>query len=176
MEESGLFTSAGTDGIAVAPGFHLALVQDEFAGNAVAVVELPSTSGTGTPAFGDYAVAVMPNTPDGNEFSDGLDPHTLTAYVSPNNGKAYGLVTSPDPEDTGTGANFVGVIDLQALLAAPRCTTGETGCVGTHQVDPTYDLLSNGVVRYVCAQSSSCTEGGRAHKTAPPVRHEQRQH
>jgi hypothetical protein len=119
----------------------------------------------------------MPDTPDGNAFSDGLDPHTLTAYVSPNNGKPYGLVTTPDPEDSEdtSGPNYIGVIDMQALLAAPRCTTGETGCVGTHQVDPTYDLISNGVVRYVCSQASSCSaSSGHAHSTKKPATHQQR--
>jgi len=39
-------------------------------------------------------------------------------------------------------STYLAVIDLQALLSAPRT-------VGTHTVDPSYDLLAHGVVRYV---------------------------
>jgi hypothetical protein len=80
----------------------------------------------------------MPTTPDGRAFSAGYDPHTITAYTSPNDGRAYGLIS-----DWVTGVpTYVGVIDLQKLLSAPRTA-------GTHNVDPTYDLLAHGVIRYV---------------------------
>ena len=133
--------AAGTDGISVAAGTtHLGIVEGEFGGNTFGVFQLPATSGTGTPAFVDYAAAVMPNTPDGVGFSAGYDPHTITAYTSPNNGKAYGLIA-----DWASGTpTYVGVVDLQALLSAPRTA-------GTHYVDPTYDLVAHGVVRYVAA-------------------------
>ena len=42
----------------------------------------------------------------------------------------------------GVPPTFLGVIDLQGLLNAPRLA-------GTHTVDPTYDLITNGVVTYV---------------------------
>ena len=84
--------AAGTSGIAVAPGSHLAIVSGEFGGNQIGVVTLPSTSGTGTPAFGDYVSCNLPPTPDGNGFSAGYDPHTVTAYVSPNTGGVYGVL------------------------------------------------------------------------------------
>jgi hypothetical protein len=89
----------------------------------------------------DYAAAVLPNTPDGNAFEQGLDPHTVTAYVSPNNGKAYGLMAN----GCGVPPTYLGVIDLQGLLNAPRVA-------GTHTVDPTYDLIVNGVLYYVATQ------------------------
>ena len=131
--------SAGTSAIAVAPGStHLGVVAGEFGGNAVGVIQLPSTSGTGTPAVVDYALAYLPNTPDGNGFSNGYDPHTTTAYTSPNNEKAYAVQAS-----WATGApTYLAIIDIQAMLNAPRTA-------GTHNVDPSYDLLTNGVVRYV---------------------------
>ena len=139
--------AAGTSGIAVAPGSHLALVNGEFGGNQFGVVVLPSTSGSGTPSFGDYVAALLPNTPNGFPFSTGLDPHTLTAYVSPNTGKVVGLIANSPPP------TFIAVIDLQALLSAPRKAgvfpNGNvcSGC--THSVDPTYDLIAHGVVRYL---------------------------
>ena len=40
-----------------------------------------------------------------------------------------------------TGPIFLGVIDLQALLAAKRS--------GGHTVDPSVDLLATGIVKYI---------------------------
>lgn len=135
--------SSGTDGIAVAPGTQLAIVTSEFGGNEIGVVQLPATSGTGTPSFGDYVAAYLPATPDGMAFFTGYDPHTVTAYVSPNDGLGYGVVASwPHYAPT-----YLAVIDLQGLLDAPRCNGN---CkIGPHEVDPNYDLVGNGVVRYV---------------------------
>jgi hypothetical protein len=126
-----------TAGIAVTPGTHLGVVTGEFCGNAFAAIQLPSTSGSGTPSVLDDAAAVMPNTPDGNVFAQGLDPHTVTAYLSPNNGKSYGIMAN----GCFVPPTYLGVIDLQALLSAPR--------TGPHTVDPTYDLIAHGVVTYV---------------------------
>lgn len=131
--------SAGTDGISVASGSsHLGVVTGEFGGDNFAVLQLPATSGSGTPALVDYAVAVLPPTPDGYGFSMGYDPHTITAYTSPNTGKAYAVIA-----DWARGSpSYVAVIDLQALLAATRTS-------GTHNVDPSVSLLTTGIVRYV---------------------------
>jgi len=135
-EFSGL--SAGPCPVAVAPGTtHLGIVSGEFGGATFAAIELPSSSVSGVPSVLDYAYATMPNTPDGDGFSNGYDPHTTTAYTSPNSGKAYGVMAS---WASGEPA-YVGVIDLKALLAAPRS--------GAHTVDPSYDLIKNNVVRYV---------------------------
>ena len=130
--------AAGTSAIAVAPGStHQGVVAGEFGGNTVGVIQLPSTSGSGTPSVVDYTYATLPNTPDHFGFSNGFDPHTTTAYTSPNNGKAYGVAAS-----WATGAPaYLAIIDIQAMLSAPR--------VGAHTVDPAYDLLAHGVVRYV---------------------------
>jgi hypothetical protein len=130
--------AAGTDGIAVAPGAELAIVTGEFGGDAFGIVQLPATSGTGTPAFVDYAAAVLPALPGGGSFEQGLDPHTVTAYVSPTSGKAFGLMAN----GYFTAPTYVAVIDMAALLAAPRLS-------GTHTVDPAYDLIAHGVVVYV---------------------------
>lgn len=105
--------SAGTNGIAVAPGTHLGIVTGEFGGNLEGVIQLPSTSGSGTPAVVDYAAFTVPPTPNEQTWSEGLDPHTVTAYVSPNTHKAYAVLENGD-------FSFVAIIDIQAMLSAPR--------------------------------------------------------
>jgi hypothetical protein len=125
---------AGTSGIAVAPGSHLGIVTGEFGGNAFGVFQLPSTSGNGTPAILDYVVASIPTDPNGNQWNSGNDPHPLTAYVSPNDGKAYGLTAGFPPR-------FLAIVDLQGVLRAPRSAA--------HAVDPGIDLGVAGLVRFV---------------------------
>jgi hypothetical protein len=139
---SPLSFAAGTSGISVAPGgSHLGIVTGEFGGNTFAALQLPATSGTGTPTLVDYVGGTLPATPDGFGFSAGYDPHTVTAYTSPNNGKSYGVIA-----DWARGVpSYLAIIDLKAILAAPRTA-------GTHQVDPTYDLVAHGVVTYVATQ------------------------
>jgi hypothetical protein len=105
--------AAGTCGIAIAPGSHLGIVTGEFGGNQEGVIQLPATSGTGTPAAVDWVSFLMPNLTSGAPWSMGFDPHTVTAYVSPNSGKAYGVLENGD-------FSFVAVVDLQGLLSAPR--------------------------------------------------------
>ena len=75
--------------------------------------ELPSTSGSGTPAFPDYVAFTMPSPPSEGGWVQGNDPHTVTAYVSPNSGKAFGVLENAD-------FSYVAVVDLQGLLSAPR--------------------------------------------------------
>ncbi len=127
--------SAGTNGIAVAPNTHLAVVTGEFGGNNVGAIQLPATSGTGTPAVVDYVLLTLPAEPDGTPFSTGFDPHTVTAYVSPTSHKAFAIVADAPP-------TFLAVIDLQAMLSATRTP-------GTHIVDPSIDLIATGILRYV---------------------------
>ncbi|HZR29627.1 MAG TPA: RHS repeat-associated core domain-containing protein [Terriglobales bacterium] len=126
--------SAGTSGIAIAPGSHLGIVTGEFGGNGIGVIQLPATAGSGTPAALDWVAANIPAEPTGSVFSMGTDPHTVTAYVSPGSNKAFGLVADGGP-------NFLAVIDLQGLLNARRSSA--------HRVDPTLDLVAAGIVRFV---------------------------
>lgn len=114
--------SAGTSGISIAPGSsHLAVVTGEFGGNTFAVLQLPSTSGSGTPSIVDYAVAAIPSsTACGGTFSAGFDPHTVTAYTSPNDGKAYAVFAGY----SGEAPVCLARIDLAALLAASRGGSG----------------------------------------------------
>ena len=104
--------SAGTSGIAVAPGSHLAMVSGEFGGNQIGVVTLPSASVTGPPTFGPYVSCNIPNDQYGNPFSAGYDPHTITAYVSPNDGQVYGVLAD---WYYGSPSALV-VVNMQALL------------------------------------------------------------
>jgi len=113
----GEVSAAGTCGIAISPGTHFGMVTSEFGGNIEGVIQLPATSGKGIPGPVDWAEFTMPKQPDGTDFSLGFDPHTTTAYVSPNTGKALGVLTGVN---VSGAPNFLGVIDIQGLLAAPR--------------------------------------------------------
>jgi hypothetical protein len=110
--------SAGTNGIAVAPSTQLAVVTGEFGGAQEGVIQLPATSGTGTPSVVDWVAFKVPDDPSHTPWSEGLDPHTVTAYVSPNSKKAFGVLGN-------STFTFLAVIDLEGLLKAPR-TGGHT--------------------------------------------------
>jgi hypothetical protein len=123
--------SAGTNGIAVAPGTHLGVVTGEFGGDLEGVIQLPATSGSGVPAVVDWVAFTMPSTPADVGWEEGFDPHTVTAYVSPNSGKAFGVLENGD-------FSFLAVVDLQGLLSAPR--------TGGHVVT---DPLPAGIVTFI---------------------------
>ena len=115
--------SAGTSGIAVAPGTHLAIVAGEFGGADFGVIQLPATSGVpfppaGSPGcgvgstncpIGDWVRFTMPALPSGGGWSNGLDPHTVTAYTL--NTTAFGLATN-------NARTFLANIDLACMLSA----------------------------------------------------------
>lgn len=142
-------TNVGTTGIAVAPGAHVAVVAGEFGGNQLGVLQLPETAGSGAPNIVDYVAAILPNTPDGQPWNQGLDPHSITAYVSPNNGKAYAVLANTTPyfAETSIGGppTWIAVIDMKALLAAPR----QSNSFGPNNVAPSVDLVGSGIVRYL---------------------------
>lgn len=129
------FTAAGLSGVAIAPGSHLAGVTDEFGGAAFGVVQLPAASGVGTPSAVDFVAATVPDDPSGMPWNMGLDPHTMTAYTSPNTGKAILAISNVD-------RTYLALVDMNALLAAPRTP-------GTHTVDPSADLVGSGVLTFV---------------------------
>jgi hypothetical protein len=121
---------AGSSGIAVAqasppnPAPHIGVVAGEFGGNTLTAIALPATSGSGIPAITDWVTCAIPDTPSG-PFSNGLDPHTVTAYQSPNGGDAIALLASLG----ATTVTTVAVVDLTKMLnpaIVPR-TTGATG-------------------------------------------------
>jgi hypothetical protein len=111
--------SAGTSGAAVAPGVDdLAVVTGEFGGSAFQILKLPASGGSGgaAPALQDYA-----NVPCVAGFSAGYDPHTVTAYVSPNNGKSYALFAN-----WNNSPPSLLQADMAAILALPRTADGHT--------------------------------------------------
>ena len=104
---------SGTNGLTVAPDTHFGVVTGEFGGKIEGVFQLPSTSGSGTPAVVDSVEFTMPIDPTGDPWAQGCDPHTITAYVSPNSGKALAVLSNG-------GFTFLAVVDIDGILKAPR--------------------------------------------------------
>ena len=125
LSESSL--SAGASAVAVAQGTHTGVLAGEFGGNQITAFTLPTTSGSGTPAITDWVTCGIGNTPDSNAWSEGDDPHTMTAYQSPNGGDAIGLFGNED-------ASWLARVDLTQLLnpaLVPRDTAGHACAAGT---------------------------------------------
>ena len=111
------FLSAGASGMAVAQGTHTGVVTGEFGGDALTAIALPATSGSGIPAITDWVTCSL------SGFSNGFDPHTVTAYQSPNGGDAIAVLANG-------GATSLAVVDLTKMLnttIVPR-TVGGHGC------------------------------------------------
>ncbi|WGJ13718.1 hypothetical protein QEV83_13615 [Methylocapsa sp. D3K7] len=113
------FLSAAASAIAVAQGTHVGIVSGEFGGSAITAIKLPTTSGSGTPAITDWVTCNIPA-----PFQNGLDPHTVTAYQSPNGAKdAIALLANG-------GATTLAVVDLTKMLnptIVPRTTGAGLG-------------------------------------------------
>jgi hypothetical protein len=113
--------SEGASGIAVAQGTNTGVVTGEFGGNALTAIALPTTSGSGTPAIKDWLSCRI------SGFSNGFDPHTVTAYRSPNTGDAIAVLANG-------GASSLAVVDLTKMLNStivPRTATGHGCAAGT---------------------------------------------
>ncbi len=125
LSESSL--SAGASAVAVAQGTHTGVLAGEFGGNEITAFSLPRRSGSGKPAITGWVSCGIGNTPDSNPWSEGFDPHTMTAYRSPNGGHAFGLF--------GNGAtSWVARVDLTKLLnpaIVPRDGGGHACASGT---------------------------------------------
>ena len=91
------------------------MVTGECRGNIEGLFQLPSTSGTGTPAVVDSVEFTLPKDPSGAAWVEGCDPHTVTAYVSPNSHKAFAVLGNAT-------FTFLAVVDLEGMLNAPRST------------------------------------------------------
>lgn len=122
LSESSL--SAGASGLAVAQGpQHKGVVTGEFGGDALTAIQLPTTSGSGTPAISDWVTCSI-----GGGFSNGLDPHTVTAYESPN-GSLHAIALLANE-----GATTLAVVDLNNMLdttIVPRTVGGHACASGT---------------------------------------------
>jgi hypothetical protein len=125
--------SAGLSGSAVAQGSgHLAVVTGEFGGSVFAVLKLPAAAGAGVPALVDYAVAQIPsNAACGGTFSAGFDPHTDTAYTSPNTGDSFAVFAG-----YSAGAPIcLAVVDMTTVIN-PVLSPRGGGSYGSHEVSP----------------------------------------
>lgn len=116
------FLSAGASGLAVAQGTHMGIVTGEFGGDEITAMLLPAISGGGaTPSINDWVSCNI-----GNGFSNGFDPHTVTAYQSPANGHAIAVLAN-------AGANRLAVVDLTNMLDStivPRTLGGHRCAAG----------------------------------------------
>ena len=102
---TGSSLSAGPSGSAVAQGTDTGVVSGEFGGDGLTALALPTDSGNGvTPSISNWVSCEV-----GNGFNMGDDPHTLTAYQSPNTGDAMALLV-----DEGTSQ--LAVVDLTKML------------------------------------------------------------
>jgi hypothetical protein len=110
------FLAAGASGVAVAQGTHTGVVSGEFGGDAVTAIQLPPTSGVVT--LPDWITCNI-----GGGFSNGNDPHTVTAYMSPTSGHAIALLANGG----FSPPTMLAVVDLTNMLALAR-TGGGHGC------------------------------------------------
>jgi len=116
--------SAGLSGSAVAQGSgHLAVATGEFGGNTFAVLKLPPTASSATPALVDYAVAAIPSSTACGSFSAGFDPHTITAYTSPNTGDSMAVFAGY----SGGAPICLAVVDMSIVINSTLSPRGGGG-------------------------------------------------
>jgi hypothetical protein len=110
----------GIDSISVESTSHLAMVT--AGDNNIGVLQLPTASGGNNVSLTitDWVNALMPNDPDGAVWSGWGEPNGVATYVSPNTGKVMGVLMN-NPAG-GAGSTYLALVDMQALLAAPRDT------------------------------------------------------
>ncbi|HXN87599.1 MAG TPA: hypothetical protein VN867_16115, partial [Candidatus Binataceae bacterium] len=138
----------GVTAISVVSGAHLAVVSDQFSDlGYIGALQLPSTSGSGVPAIADWVDVRMPADPSGASWVNWHQPAGLGSYTSPNTGKAMGVIMnfSENSSSTPIGPTYLAIVDLQALLNAPRDSTG-------HAVAATVNLVTSNIVRFVKVQ------------------------
>jgi hypothetical protein len=134
--------AAGTTGLAIAPGTHDAVLAGEFGGNLVGFIHLPNTGSISPTDLQRYVVATLPTDPNGYTFQNGYDPHSVTAYTSPNTQKTYAVLA-----DWADGApDYVALIDIEGVLDAPRVMSASGR---KHAVSPDYGLKVHGLLKYI---------------------------
>lgn len=124
---------AGLSGSAVAQGSsHLAVVTGEFGGNTFAVLALPPSPSSATPALADYANAQIPaSSARGGSFSAGFDPHTITAYTSPNTGDSMAVFAGYP----GGVPTCLAVVDMTTVINLGLSPHGGSG-YGANEISP----------------------------------------
>jgi hypothetical protein len=110
----------GIDSLSVESANHLAMVS--AGDNNIGVLQLPAAAGgnSASLAITDWVNALMPNDPDGVVWNGWGEPNGVATYVSPNTGKVMGVLMN-NPSGGG-GSTYLALIDMQALLNAPRDT------------------------------------------------------
>ncbi len=166
--------AGGNGGIAIAQGTHTGIVTGAFDNSSIVAIALPQLSGFGTPDIPDWVTcAVAPPF----SFTIGGVPHAVTAYRSPANGHAIGIVADFgddleedfEPIEVG-GPTMLAVVDLTMLLdptIVPR-TAGGHGCAD--------GVMPPSVVQLIqlpaCLQNSDCASGycaTRSNSCEPPA-------
>ncbi len=127
-----------TTGMAVEPSSHLLFLEEEFS-NVIGLVVLPTSTSSGSAVINEYTSATIPSpsaTCTGvSRWNNVGDPHGLALFTSVVDGKPMGLLIN-------NVKSCAAIVDLNAFRAAPKTT-------GTNRVDPTYDLLTNNVIKFV---------------------------
>jgi hypothetical protein len=130
----------GLTGIAIVPGQSIAIVADrheKFGGEGgFGALSLPTSSGAGVPALKDWVQAEMPSDPSGKAWEMSNQPNSITAYVSPNDSKGYGVIANRT-------RTYAAVVDIEALLAAMRQAGTQ------HTLSSSVNLVTTGIVRFV---------------------------
>ena len=122
---TGSSVSAGPCGLSVAQGTHTAILTGEFGGNNVTAIALPPSSGV--VILPGWISCAIPNDPTGAPWETGNDPHTVIAYMSPNDGHAYALVANGGE----VAPTYVAKIDLTMMLALTESSAGSHVCAST---------------------------------------------
>jgi hypothetical protein len=125
-------TPGRLSGVAVDPATHLAFLAADV-GTTMAVAQLPVARGDPL-VVADWVVTTIPAAPGSPWYGAG-DPHGIALFTLPGRKGPYGLLVN-------NTRRWLAVVDLQALLAAPRSATD------AHGVASTYDLAANGAVTY----------------------------
>jgi hypothetical protein len=116
------FLAAGSSGLAVAQGpKHQGVMTGEFGGNTLTAIQLPATSGSGTPAISDWVTCSIAG------FSMGLDPHTVTAYESPTTGHAMALIANANSSGIATQVALVDLTNMLDATIVPRTSGSGLG-------------------------------------------------
>jgi hypothetical protein len=150
---SSVFNNCDTsaDGIAVDSSAHLAFFASEYCG--------PGGAGIGVaqlPGLSTYIFAAMPSLPgSAGGFQSNHDPHALTVFNLP--GSCQDCAVIANLQQT-----YLAVINLQSFLNVPAGNLIDSG----HTVDTSgdansYDLVANGVVRYIATGLSTASAARR---------------
>jgi hypothetical protein len=127
-------TIGGATSIAIESATHLAILGIGSGGNEFGAARLPQEVGHGPPDVQDWVVGLIPNAPDGSIWETAQYPEAVAAYVSPNTGRAVGLIVNEK-------RTLIATVDLEALLEAAR--------TGDHALPASLDLVGNGIVGFV---------------------------